>query len=273
MSKWILLLVGLLLTISQTSFAQSRTPGPLQGVDAEQLLDAQVPLHTVFKNEQGKEVPLSDLMNEKPVILSLVYYECPMLCTQVLNGLITSLRPMNLSAGKDFNILTISFDPRETPALATAKKAGYLKEYARPDAEKGWHFLTGEKESIDSITKAVGFKYAWDASTSQFAHASVIMVLTPRGKISRYFYGIDYSSRDLRWALIDASKNKIGSIADRILLYCFHYDPSLGKYSLHALNLIRMGGIATVLILGAFILKSLNRKNTDEQQSYGQKAL
>ncbi len=167
---------------------------------------------------------------------------------------------MNFTAGQEFDIITISFDPDETPDLAAAKKAGYLKEYARPQAEKGWHFLTGSEDAISRVTRAVGFKYVYDPKIDQYAHASVIMVLTPQGKVARYFYGIDYSSRDLRFALVDASKSKIGSIADKLLLYCFHYDPTVGKYSAHALNLIRLGGIATLLVLGGFILK-MRRKD------------
>jgi protein SCO1/2 len=170
---------------------------------------------------------------------------------------------MTFSAGNEFDIITVSFDPTETPDLASTKKAAYIKDYARKNAEKGWHFLTGNQDSISQLTKAVGFQYRYNEKTDQFAHASAIMVITPDGKLSRYFYGIDYSSRDLRWALVDASKNKIGNIADKLLLYCFHYDATVGKYRAHALNLIRVGGILTVLFLGGFILKNAKRKKTD----------
>jgi protein SCO1 len=244
-------------------FAQSQIPAPLKNVDVEQLLGAQVPLDAPFKNERGQEVRISDLLNDKPTILTLVYYECPMLCTQVLNGLVTSLRPIPFTPGQEFNIITISFDPGETAALALAKKEAYLKQYGRDHAEEGWHFLTGNQESITKLTSAVGFKYSYDQKIDQYAHASVIMVLTPEGTISRYFYGIEYPSRDLRWALVDASKNKIGTIADRVLLYCFHYDATLGKYSAHAVNLIRLGGVITVLVLGGFILKMRRKDNTE----------
>jgi protein SCO1/2 len=263
--RFVAILFLFLLLVSPPGFSQSRTPVPLKGVDVEQRLNSQVPLDIPFKNERGQTITLDGLLRGKPVILTLVYYECPMLCTQVLNGLITSLRPMNLSAGKEFDIITISFDPGETPELAAAKKSVYLKEYSRPNAVNGWHFLTGSQDSISRLTDAVGFKYSYDQKTDQYAHASVIMVLTPGGKLARYFYGIDYSSRDLRWALVDASNNKIGNLADKLLLYCFHYDPSLGKYSAHAINLIRIGGILTVLILGGFILRMRRR---DQSKDY-----
>ena len=240
--------------------AQSRTPVPLENVDVEQLLGAQVPVNATFKDETGQDVRISDLLKDKPAILTLVYYECPMLCTQVLNGLVTSLRPITFTPGKEFNIITISFDPGESTDLASAKKTAYLQQYARAGAEQGWHFLTGNQESITQLTSSVGFKYKYDSKIDQFAHASVIMILTPEGKVSRYFYGIEYPSRDLRWALVDASKKKIGTIADKILLYCFHYDPKLGKYSAQVVNLIRIGGVLTVLVLGGFVLK-MRRKD------------
>jgi protein SCO1 len=253
-----------LMLLSTLTFGQSRSPAPLEGVDVEQRLNTQIPMDALFKNENGKEVRIGDLFRGKPVILSLVYYECPMLCTQVLNGLVTSLRPMSFTAGKEFDIITVSFDPEESPQLASNKKSAYIKDYARAGVEKGWHFLTGSQESITRLTRAVGFQYKYDPKIDQFAHASVIMVVTPEGKLSRYFYGIDYSSRDLRWALVDASSNKIGTLADKLLLYCFHYDPTVGKYSAHALNLVRAGGILTILLLGGFILKNAKRKKPDQ---------
>ena len=254
----------LLVLFTSCAFAQSQSPVPLQGVDVNQRLNAQIPMDAIFKNERGEEIRIGELFHGKPVILTLVYYECPMLCTQVLNGLVTSLRPIQFDAGKEFDIVTVSFDPKETPELASNKKAAYIKDYARPGSDKGWHFLTGSQDSISRLTSAVGFQYRYDEQSDQFAHASVIMVLTPEGKMSRYFYGIDYSSRDLRWALVDASKSKIGTIADKILLYCFHYDPTVGKYSASALNLVRLGGIVTVLLLGGFILKNATRKKIDQ---------
>ncbi len=250
----------LLVLMAFTASAQNAIPPMLQGVDIEQRLNSQVPLDLEFVNETGKTIVLNDLMNGKPVILTLVYYECPMLCTQVLNGLISSLKPLTFTPGNEFNIITVSFDPGETPALAVKKKAVYLKEYGRPKVGKGWHFLTGKEKSIAKLTESVGFQYQYDAKIDQYAHGSAIMILTPKGKVSRYFYGIEYSSRDLRFALVESSDNKIGTIADKILLYCFHYDPSQGKYSATAMNLIRLGGVITVLCLGAFIL-NMRRKD------------
>jgi protein SCO1 len=254
---------SIIVICATSAFAQSQIPAPLKNVDIEQLLGAQVPLETPFKNEKGQEVRISDLLNDKPAILTLVYYECPMLCTQVLNGLVTSLRPIPFTPGQEFNIITISFDPGETAALASAKKEAYLKQYGKAEAEQGWHFLTGSQESITQLTSSVGFKYSYDEKIDQYAHASVIMVLTPEGKIARYFYGIEYPSRDLRWALVDASSKKIGTIADKILLYCFHYDATLGKYSAQAVNLIRVGGVITVLALGGFILRMRRKDKTE----------
>ena len=253
----------LLLLLTGSLFAQSRTPVPLQNVDVEQMLGAQVPLNVLFKNEKGEDVRISDLLDDKPAILTLVYYECPMLCTQVLNGLITSLRPISFTPGKEFNIITISFDPDESTNLAAAKKTAYLQQYGKSGAEQGWHFLTGNQEAIRQITSSVGFKYKYDPEIDQFAHASVIMILTPEGRVSRYFYGIEYPSRDVRWALVDASQKKIGTIADKILMYCFHYDPKLGKYSAQVVNLIRIGGVLTLMVLGGFVLK-MRRKDKME---------
>ena len=254
------LIIFFILLQATSLLAENAIPPILQSVDIEQKLNAQIPLDTQFKDENGKPVRLSDLLNGKPAILTLVYYECPMLCTQVLNGLVSSLRPLSFTPGKEFNIITISFDPTETNELARSKKLAYLKEYERADASKGWYFLTGDAESIGRVTKAVGFRYMYDSKIDQYAHGSGIMVLTPEGKVARYFFGIEYSTRDLRFALVEASENRIGTIADKVLLYCFHYDPSVGKYSAYAINLIRLGGIVTVLLLAGFILK-MRRKD------------
>ncbi|MCI0605737.1 SCO family protein [bacterium] len=251
----------IIILISPALHAQNAIPPILQSVDIEQKLNAQIPVDAEFKDENGKSVRLSDLLKGKPAILTLVYYECPMLCTQVLNGLVSSLRPLTFTPGNEFNIITISFDPTETSELARSKKLAYLKEYERTDVSRGWYFLTGDAKSIERVTQAAGFRYMYDQKIDQYAHGSGIMVLTPQGKVARYFYGIEYSTRDLRFALIEASQNRIGSIADKVLLYCFHYDPSVGKYSAYAINLIRLGGIVTVLLLGGFILK-MRRKDS-----------
>jgi protein SCO1 len=253
----------LLLMMAASAFAGNKLPSPLQGVDIAQRLNTQVPLDLHFNNEAGKDVVIGDLLQGKPVILTLVYYECPMLCTQVLSGLVTALRPISLTPGKEFNIITVSFNPREKPALAAAKKESYVKDYDRPNAAKGWFFLTGTQESITKLTQAVGFQYNYDPKINQYAHSTAIMILTPEGKLARYFYGIEYPSRDVRLSLIEASQNKIGTIADKVLLFCFHYDPSQGRYSATVINIIRAGGIVTLLCLGGFILKMRRKEMTN----------
>ena len=217
----------------------------------------QLPLDTVLKDEDGKDVRLGDYFEHgRPVILALVYYECPMLCNEVLNGLTGSLKGISLDAGKDFDVVAISFDARENdkPDLAKNKKANYLERYGRPGSENGWHFLTGTQDSIDRVTKAAGFNYAWDDKTQQFAHAGGIMITTPGGKLSRYFYGIDYAPKDVKFGLMDSAESKIGNPAEKLLLYCYHYDPASGKYGLAILNVIRLGGIATLLVMGMMFI-------------------
>ncbi len=234
-------------------------PAILREVGIDQKLSAQVPLDLTFRDEAGQSVQLRQYFGERPVILSLVYYECPMLCTQVLNGLLESLKTLSFDAGRQFNVITVSFDPGETSALAANKKESYLKQYGRAGAEPGWHFLTGDSSSIRQLTQAVGFRYKYDPTTGQFAHASGIMVITPQGKIARYFYGIEYPARDLRLALVEAAQNQIGSPVDVLLLYCFHYDPLTGKYGLVIMNVLRLAGIATVMALGTFMIVMFRR--------------
>jgi protein SCO1/2 len=239
--------------------AQPGVPPQLQGVRIDQKLGEPVPLDLTFRDERGVTVRLGEYFGRRPVILVLAYYRCPMLCTQVLNGLVHALWEVGLEMGADFEVVTVSFDPRETPELAAAKKKAYLKRYRQPGGEEGWHFLTGEEPAIRRLTEAVGFHYRYDAANDQFAHASGIMVLTPRGKIARYFYGINYSPRDLRLGLVEASDNKIGSLADQFLLACFHYDPTTGKYGLAVMNLVRLGGVLTLLALGVFYVVQWRR--------------
>jgi protein SCO1 len=230
-------------------------PGLLEEVGLDQRLNAQLPLGLEFKDEDGRAVKLGDYFGRRPVILTLVYYECPMLCTQVLNGVASSIGVLNFSVGKEFDIVTVSFDPRDTPELAREKKASYLARYKRTGAAAGWHFLTGRQREISLLTQAVGFRYAYNAEIGQFAHVSGIMVATPEGRLSHYFYGIEYGPRDLRLALVEAGDRKIGSPVDQLLLYCFHYDPSSGKYSLAVLTVIRFAGVLTVLALvGSIVL-------------------
>lgn len=242
-------------------------PQQLQTVGIEQKLNEQIPFDAVFKDENGREVRLGEYFNKgKPVIIALVYFECPMLCNEVLNGLTGSLKGVSFNAGKEFDVVAISFDARENdvPDLAKNKKAGYLKRYEREGTENGWHFLTGTQSEIDKVTKAVGFSYKFDEATNQFAHAGGIMMTTPDGRLSRYFYGIDYQPRDLKFGLIDSSENKIGNPAEQLYLYCFHYNPADGKYGLAVLRVMRLAAIATIIGLGGmiFVFWRRNRKKS-----------
>ena len=237
--------------------APSGLPKALNGVGIDQKLNEQLPLDLVFRNENGESVKLGDYFGKKPVVLSLVYYQCPMLCNQVLNGMVTAFKVMAFQPGQEFEAVTVSFDPRETAALAAAKKntyVNYLPEARRARAADGWHFLTGDAANIKRLTDAVGFRYHFDEATNQFAHASAIYVTTPQGKLARYFYGIEYAPRDLRLGLIEAADNKIGSPVDQLLLYCFHYDPATGKYGAVVMNMMRAGGLAMLVVMVAMFI-------------------
>jgi protein SCO1/2 len=229
-------------------------PPRLQNVGIEQHLDAQVPPDLTFRDETGKPVRLGDYFGRKPLILNLVYYNCTMLCGEALAGLSSAMRLVKFDVGNEFDVVTVSFDPRETPEMAAAKKIDYVKRYGRANAAAGWHFLTGQPESIDALTKAVGFQYQYDAKSNQYAHATAIMVLTPQGRISRYFYGIDFPPKDLRMGLVEASQGKIGNAVDAVLLYCYHYDPQSGKYGAMVTNILRLAAAATILFMGTFLL-------------------
>jgi protein SCO1 len=229
-------------------------PSLLKEVGIDQKLNQSIPLNLVFRDEHGKTVQLGDYFGQKPVILSMVYYNCPMLCTQVLNGIESSLKLIPMDIGKQFNVVTVSIDPTERPVLADAKQALYTGLYGRPGAAEGWHFLTGDEPQIRQLANALGFRYAYDPDSKQFAHASAIMLLTPEGKISRYFYGIQFPSRDLRLGLVEASEGKIGTPVDQVLLFCYHYDPSTGKYGLLISRLIQTAGAVTVLAIATLIL-------------------
>jgi protein SCO1/2 len=229
-------------------------PSLLKEVGIDQKLNQSIPLDLVFHDEHGKQVRLGEYFGQKPVILSMVYYNCPMLCTQVLNGLESSLKLIPMDVGKQFNMVTVSIDPTERPVLAAAKQALYTGLYGRPGASEGWHFLTGDEQQIRQLANALGFRYAYDPDSKQFAHASAIMLLTPEGKISRYFYGIQFPSRDMRLGLVEASEGKIGTPVDQVLLFCYHYDPSTGKYGLLISRLIQAAGAVTVLAIAALIL-------------------
>jgi protein SCO1/2 len=228
-------------------------PAGLRDVGFDQRLDEQVPLDLALRDESGAEVHLGDFFHGKPVVLSLAYFDCPMLCGVVLNGLAGALRTLSFDAGKEFEVLTVSFDPRDTPAKAREKKQGYIERYHRPGAAEGWHFLTGDQAAIDRLTRAVGFRYAYDPEHAQFAHAAGVVVLSPAGRIARYLYGVEFSPRDLRLALIEAAAGRIGSPVDQILLFCFHYDPVTGRYGRAALDAVRVGGAATVVALAGLI--------------------
>ena len=234
-------------------------PSALTGVTIEQKLNSQLPLNAQFRDENGETVQLGQYFGKRPVVLALVYYDCPMLCTQILNGLVRAAKVMNFTPGKEYDVLAISFDARETPKEALAKKTVYMKDYGRPETENGWHFLTGGPDSIKRVTEAVGFRYKWDVYTATFAHASAIYVLTPDGKLSKYFYGIEYSPKDMRLGLVEASANRIGSAVDQVLLFCYHFDPTSAKYTFIAMDLLRAAGAATVLLLGGFVFIMLRR--------------
>jgi len=228
-------------------------PPTLQNVGITQHLDAQVPPDLTFVDDAGRTVKLGDYFGKKPLILNLVYYNCTMLCGEALQGLAQAMKLVKFDVGNQFDVITVSFNPQETPQLAAAKKKDYVERYGRPGAANGWHFLTGQPESINALTKAVGFDYQYDAKRNQYAHATAIMVLTPQGHISRYFYGVDFPPKDLRMGLVEASQGKIGNAVDQVLLYCYHYDPATGKYGAIVTNMLRLGAVATVVLLGGLI--------------------
>jgi protein SCO1 len=238
-------------------------PGLLNKIRIDQKLDTQIPLDLPFTDETGRQVKIGDYFGKRPVILALVYYECPMLCTQVLNGLVTALTVMKFEPGHEFEVVAVSFNPREGPGLASQKKAAYVERYGRPQTAGGWHFLTGSQESIKQLTEAVGFQYEYDDAIKQYAHGAAIEVLTPKGHISKYFYGIEYSARDIRLGLIEASEERIGTPIDDFLLFCYHYDPTTGKYGAAIIRLVRLGGVATVLAFLSFLAVSLRRERKD----------
>ena len=234
-------------------------PPMIQKAGIDQKLDQQLPLEAAFRDEAGQSVTLGHYFGKRPVILALVYYNCPMLCTQVLEGMARDLKPLTFDPGKEFDIVAVSFDAREGPAQAAAKKKEIVARYGRPGTEAGWHFLTGPQASIDALTRAAGFRYAWDPQSNQFAHGAAIILVTPEGRIAQYYYGIEYPPKDLRLGLVEASKNRIGTLTDQILLYCYHYDPATGRYGNVVIGSMRVLALATLFSLVGFIVMMLRR--------------
>ncbi len=244
-------------------------PGPssmMQRVSIDQKLDAQLPLDLTFRDETGKTVRLGDYFGKRPVVLAFVYYGCPSLCTMVLNGMNQSFRTLSFDIGKEYEVVTVSFDHSETPELAANKKSSYIREYNRPGGAAGWHFLTGDLPAIQKLTQAAGFTYVWDDATKQFAHGSAIMVATPQGRLSRYFYGLEYAPKDVRLGLIEASENKIGRLSDQVILLCYQYNPMTGRYGFAIMRSLQTGGIATLLALVGYIAIKLFRERRAAQR-------
>jgi len=284
-SKWILAISCVILSVTSATFGQGMTTGVmsppanvrppgLKNVGIEQNLNQQIPADLAFQDDTGKSVRLGDYFGNKPLILNLVYYRCPMLCGEVLSGLESALRVLKFDVGKQFDVLTVSFDPKDTPQIAAAKKAEYLSRYKRAGAGQGWHFLVGPQDSVTRLTQAAGFQYEYDPKSDQFAHATAIMVLTPEGKIAQYYYGVEYAPKDLRLGLIQASQNKIGTAVDQVLLYCYHYDPATGKYGAVISRILKLSGTATILIMGVLLTvlfrrgSSPTRKERNRSHSY-----
>ena len=242
-------------------------PAPLREIGFDQNVAGQLPLDVPFVDERGRAVRLGDYFGRRSVVVAFVYYDCPMLCTQVLNALAATLDILSLQPGSDFEIVTVSFDAREGSTLAAAKKAAYLQRYKRPGADTAWHFLTGTESSIARATRAAGFRFVWDERLKQFAHPTGILVATPDGRIARYLFGIEYGPRDLRFAIIEASAGRVGSKIDAFLLYCYHYDPMTGRYGIVIMRIMRLAGAATVLALGSFVGMMLRRERRASRQA------
>jgi protein SCO1/2 len=234
-------------------------PPALRNVGVEQKLKRTIDLNLEFRDENGRTVALREYFGKKPVVLAPVYFQCPMLCTQILSGLVSALKPLDLEPSNEFDVIAFSFDPAEKSELALSKKTNYVKRYGRPATAAGWHFLTGDQAGIDALMDQVGFRYVWDEKSGQWAHASTLIVLTPEGKISRYLYGVDYAPRDLKFALMDASQGRIGTPVEQILLFCYHYDPTTGKYTPLALFSMRVLAATMVLGLGTFLIVMFRR--------------
>jgi protein SCO1/2 len=238
----------------------STIPQPLREIGFDQNIGERVPLDATFRDEHGRDVVLGRYFGQRPVVLVFVYYSCPMLCTHVLSGVTNALNTVALDAGDDFELVVVSIDPRETSALAADRKAAVVARYRRPDSARGWHFLTGSQGAIERLTKAAGFRFAWDERTQQFAHPAGLVVLTPDGRLARYLFGLEFGGRDLRFALVEASEGRVGSLVDAVLLYCYHYDPMKGRYGFVVMRALRVAGAATVLALGTFVVIMVRRE-------------
>lgn len=245
----------------------SKKPAILSKVGIDQRIGNTIPLNLTFRDETGRQVRLAEYFGQRPVVMALAYYECPMLCTQVLNGMVHALRPLDFQPGRDYDVVVVSINPRETPALAAQKKATYVEDFGRPETAGGWHFLTGEESSIQALAGAIGFRYAYDENIQQYAHGAAIYVLTPQGRLAQYFYGIEFPSRDVRLAMVESSHGKLGSVVDQVLLLCYHYDPSTGKYGAAIMDAVRIGGVLTLLALGGFLFVSLRRDRRTEAEA------
>ena len=255
--------LALLAVTARADEPAGQTPPILRDIGFDQRLGESLPLDAQFRDEAGRPVRLGRYFGQKPVILSVVYYECPMLCTLTLNGLVSALDTLSFDVGKEFDVVTVSFNSRETPELAAAKKAAYLKRYRRAGAEQGWHFLTGDEAAVQALAKAVGFRYKWDARTAQFAHPAGIVVATPQGVIARYLYGVEYTPKDVRFALVEASENKVGTPLDRMALYCYKYDPTMGKYGAAVMRLVRVAAALTIAGLGGLVFVMRRRESQE----------
>jgi protein SCO1/2 len=242
-------------------------PGLLGRIGIDQKLNEQVPLDLPFVDELGRDVKLGDYFGRRPVLLAMVYYECPMLCTQVLNGVTGALKVLNFDVGREFDVVAVSINPKEGPGLAAAKKKAYLERYGRPGTADGWHFLTGREENIRALANAVGFRYAYDETIQQYAHGAGVELITPKGVIARYFYGIEYAPRDIRFGIIEASEERIGSPIDSVLLLCYHYDPATGRYGAAAMTMVRIGAVLTMIGFAVFFFAALRRERASGQQA------
>ena len=244
----------------EVGMPSSALPAPLREIGFDQNIGQRLPLDVPVRDEDGRTVQIGAYFGQRPVVLIFAYYSCPMLCAQVINGLASALGVLSLEPGRDLDIIAVSFDPRDTAATATSKKAAYLERYARPGAAAASHFLTADQPAIDQLTRAAGFRYAWDDATQQFAHPSGVIVLTPDGRLARYMFGIEYGPRDLRLALVEASAGTLGTAVDTLLLYCYHYDPMTGRYGLQIMRALRVAGALTVALLGAFVVVMVRRE-------------